>query len=178
MKGRGAYVKDKKRLNDNEFTVLKKLFEDPVVSYRGHDLVEMFGWSDRKVANALSNLHGLDLIKSSKYELTLTEDEKGVRWEGSAPHYWVGNVGQPIHKRAQYVIENKGSLQNILSGEMDFELHLYPFRLLRKVTVLSQIISITGKDVVLELLNDLTDQEVIDLELLANQKVRVTFESS
>jgi len=180
MKGRGAYVKGRRTLNANELRVLKRMIDDPTQRFKGRHFVVEFAWSDRKVANALSNLHGMDLIKSSAYQLTLTEEEQGVVWKGKAPEYWIGLPGQPIHYRAKYVLENHGSLQKIFQRELDYDLNLFPYRLLRKVTFLAPILNYSADTLVIDCSSlRLSPEELGDLAILASQeKVKVTLESS
>jgi len=180
MKGRGAYVKGRKTLNKNEMKCLELLMQCSHLPLKNQDIVLTLEWSDRKVANALSNLHGMDLIKASDYKVTLTEEEEGIKFTGKAPHYWIGKPGEPIYKRAQYVLENNGTLQNIFLRELDFDLNLFPFRLLRKVTFLAPILNYSADTLVIDCSSlRLTSEELADIELLSHQKkVKVTLESS
>jgi len=178
MKGDGAYVKDRTRLNTSEIKILTELLKNPSQPTLGKDLELYFGWGERKVSGALSILHGMDLIKSSSYDLTKTETEQGVKWTGKAPHYWIGqNEGETIWKRAVYVVQNTGLLGKILLGEFDNGMFLFPLRKQRKVTVLSRL-QLLSSEIAQINIAGLVSSEFQDLvQLSQQQKIKVTFES-
>jgi len=180
MKGRGAYPKDRKRLNGNELKVLQLLISNSNEPTLPSEIEELLDWDPRKTSNATSMLHGMDLIKASDYKVTLTEEEWGIKATGKAPFYWIGKEGQPIYKRAVYALEHFGSLASIFQRELDFELSLYPFRMLRKVTVMAQILNFNQATIVLEVSGaGLTSEELAEVTILSKQNpVKVTFESA
>jgi len=178
MKGDGAYVKERTRLNRSELKILNELFKNPSQPTLGKDLELQFGWGERKVSGALSVLHGMDLIKSSSYDLTKTETEQGTKWTGKAPHYWIGqNKGEMIWQRAEYVLRNYGLLGKILLGEFDGGMFLFPLRKARKVTVLSRLQLISSELAQINI-GAMESSEYQDLvQLSQSQKIKVTLES-
>lgn len=117
MKGRGAYPKDRKRLNGNELKVLQLLISNSNEPTLPSEIEELLDWDPRKTSNATSMLHGMDLIKASDYKVTLTEEEWGIKATGKAPFYWIGKEGQPIYKRAVYALEHPVDLLSLLSPQ-------------------------------------------------------------
>jgi len=179
MKGRGAYPKDRKRLNGNELKILQLLISNPNEPTLPSEIEEILDWDPRKTSNATSMLHGMDLIKASDYKVTLTEEEQGLKFTGKAPHYWIGKEGQPIYDRALYALSHFGSLASIFQRELDFELNLYPFRMLRKVTVMGQILNFSQQTIVIEIGAGLSSEEYSEVMILSKQNpVKVTFESA
>jgi len=130
-KGYGTiYREQKTQLSEDELKLLKEMFEKPSLQQRktSRNWSKPLGWEIRRTVSAMSNLHGLDLIKGGKKSKYWTEDEtKLIDTEMQEPEYWIGKDGEGIYTRVQYAIKNNGNILEFFKDETYcFSMALYP----------------------------------------------------
>jgi hypothetical protein len=169
----GANVPASKTLLSRvELDVLRTLIKTSGVM-TADDISNRHDFDIRKASSILSNLVGMDLIKTQKSEL-LTEEEESLTWKTlKTPTYWVGNKGTIIYKRACLVSEQDGKLRDLDLDNYQWEERLFPLNeRMVKIIVLPNTAS----------MNRLIDISYMDdtvrqfLRLHNNKPIKVTLE--
>jgi len=182
IRGRGAYVDSEERklhgLSAGELSVLKIIFKDPTRKRTSAGWANKLTLPEHRISGFLSYLKGMDLIKSSSDDYLLTDNEKELckEVEGSAV-YWIGDIGTPIYKRAQYALDNNGKLTDILKSKMQFDFALFPERIEKSITISAKMKYIDGDEIGF-VIPDLTGHQHLKfLELKEQKEVMITVES-
>lgn len=113
-KGSGASMPPTtEEIGVKELEMLKHLFE----SQKAYTAQQLAIWLDTNIRYAssyCSRLVGLDLIKSTEYTVTLTEQEKNRFKTLDTPYYFIPTNSDDVYRRrAQNVINSKGALHNL-----------------------------------------------------------------
>lgn len=146
-KGTGANVDtEKSKLSDYEWILLEFFINRIGEAYTAKQILDI---SDndididiRKISSTLSNLVGMDLIKSTNYRMTMSEEEQ-KKWEPSQePKYFMSERGTPWYERAGQVLGDNGKLK-ILS-QLSFGLDLFPNRKITRFEIEFPIIRTCG----------------------------------
>lgn len=152
------------------------MIEDPTVTHKSSGWSEITKIAEHIISGFLSNLKGLDLIKSTGDDSMLTDEELRVAEEAGTYEYWVGGEGQPLYRRAEHVIEERGNLAQIIQGYYRFDLPLWPARPERIITMKALIVQQDQHRICLEY--NIPDAKLIKLAELTDQReVLVSIES-
>jgi hypothetical protein len=177
-KGRGAYLDPlvKTKLDAGELSLLKAMMKIPIAALPSSAWAEKMTLPEHIISGFLSNLKGLDLIKSTSDGTMLTEEEIKIADETGISAFWIGGEGQPLYKRADHVIDSMGSLDKIIKGYYQFDFPLWPNRPEKIVTLRGSLTDVRDKQIILHF--NIDEAKMLKLIDLSTQKeVLVSIES-
>ena len=177
-KGRGAYLDPtvKTKLDAGELSLLKAMMKVPIAAHPSSVWAEKMTLPEHFISGFLSNLKGLDLIKSTGDNTMLTDEEITVAEETGISAFWIGGPGQPIYKRAEEAIRENGNLKSIIAGYFRFDLPLWPNRPEQIVTLRGSLSDLRDKQIILHY--NIDEAKMLKLIDLSTQKeVLVSIES-
>ena len=175
--GKGAYIDPatKTKLSGPELKLLKLMMKTPHIGWSRGDWATQMKIDPQILSGHISVLKGCGLVKSALDDSTWTDEER-IMLKGKSNFYWIGEAGQPIRKRAQYVLDANGSLLEIRENKLNFGLKLWPDNGREIVTIKGMIIAVTPHQLVLNF--NTTEEKLTKLAELGDQKeVMINIES-
>lgn len=125
-RGQGANVEPKRgTLTTDEYNIMSELLIHPEVKYTEWHVAHQMKRNIRTVAASLSNLVGMDLVKSTGMRFDyLTDAEKITKLGAKKTVYWISGIGSPWYQRSLHVFERNGKLDAL--KDLTFGLDLFP----------------------------------------------------